>query len=144
MARWCHMLGPDCVEWSDLESTTQVKTTYLQTVGFSFWCLGADPPKIEITWWISWSERWDFRIQTSNMDDWDLSAEELDYLERDALNQLAERNRSSTAATTRNSSSSRPNVSSLPAVVPSSRSPAKPTFIFRPPTDTDKVLFLFT
>ncbi|CAA0819897.1 chromatin remodeling factor18 [Striga hermonthica] len=58
------------------------------------------------------------------MDDWgDISAEELDALERDALRQLAERNNSSAAATTSNNRSS-----SFPANVPSSCSPAKPTF----------------
>ncbi|KAI3459786.1 hypothetical protein Pfo_016449 [Paulownia fortunei] len=73
------------------------------------------------------------------MDDWELSAEELDSLERDALKQLAQRNYSSAAATTSNSNSSRPNVSSLPANVPSSRSPAKPTFLSRPPMGNDKI-----
>ncbi|KAL9144392.1 hypothetical protein ABFS82_14G293700 [Erythranthe guttata] len=72
------------------------------------------------------------------MDDWDLSAEELDYLERDAIKQLAERNYSSTASTAQNSCISRPDVSSRPAVVPSSRSPAKPAFLSRPSLDNDK------
>ncbi|KAL3656112.1 hypothetical protein CASFOL_000508 [Castilleja foliolosa] len=53
------------------------------------------------------------------MDDWELSADELDALERDALKQLAERNYSSSAATTSNS-----NVASLSENVSSSCSPA--------------------
>lgn len=74
------------------------------------------------------------------MDDWELSSEELDSLERDAFKQLAERNQSCAAATTsRSSSSNRPTVSSLPANVPSSRSPAKPTFLLRPPLNNDKI-----
>ncbi|KAH6768205.1 chromatin remodeling factor18 [Perilla frutescens var. frutescens] len=74
------------------------------------------------------------------MDDWELSSEELDSLERDALKQLAERNQSCSAATTsRSSSSNRPTVSSLPANMPSSRSPAKPTFLLRPPLNNDKI-----
>ncbi|KAL2224355.1 UNVERIFIED_CONTAM: hypothetical protein Sindi_0366100, partial [Sesamum indicum] len=72
------------------------------------------------------------------MDDWDLSAEELDSLERDALKQLAQRSSSSAAATTSNSNFSRSNVSSMPGVVPSSRSPAKPTCLSHPPVDGDK------
>ncbi|KAL0366686.1 UNVERIFIED_CONTAM: SWI/SNF-related matrix-associated actin-dependent regulator of chromatin subfamily A-like protein 1 [Sesamum radiatum] len=74
------------------------------------------------------------------MDDWELSAEELDSLERDALKQLAQRSSSSAAATTSNSNFSCPNVSSMPAVVPSSRSPAKPTFLSNHPPDGDKVI----
>lgn len=35
-----------------------------------------------------------------DLDDWELSVEELDNLERDALKQIAERNASSSAATT--------------------------------------------
>ncbi|GER42409.1 chromatin remodeling factor18 [Striga asiatica] len=63
------------------------------------------------------------------MDDWgDISAEELDALERDALRQLAERNNSSSAATTSNNRSNDTKAFSFPANVPSSRSPAKPTF----------------
>ncbi|KAL0392527.1 UNVERIFIED_CONTAM: SWI/SNF-related matrix-associated actin-dependent regulator of chromatin subfamily A-like protein 1 [Sesamum radiatum] len=76
------------------------------------------------------------------MDDWELSAEELDSLERDALKQLAQRSSSSAAATTSHSNFSRPNVSSMPAVVPSSRSPAKPTFLSHPPVDGDKATVL--
>ncbi|KAK4421583.1 SWI/SNF-related matrix-associated actin-dependent regulator of chromatin subfamily A-like protein 1 [Sesamum alatum] len=76
------------------------------------------------------------------MDDWELSAEELDSLERDALKQLAQRSSSSATATTSNSNFSRPNVSSMPAVVPSSRSPAKPTFLSHPPLDADKETIL--
>lgn len=75
------------------------------------------------------------------MDDWELSAEELDSLERDALKQLAERNQSCAAATTSHSSSGRPTASSLPANVPSSRSPAKPAFLSRPHLNNDKVAF---
>lgn len=77
------------------------------------------------------------------MDDWEISAEELDFLERDALKQLAERNRSCAAATTSHSRSSRSTVSSLPANVPSSRSPAKPSFLSRPPLNSDKVALSF-
>ncbi|KAL6526446.1 hypothetical protein OROGR_015536 [Orobanche gracilis] len=74
------------------------------------------------------------------MDDWELSSEELDSLERDALKQLAERNQSCVAATTNHSSSNkRLTVSSLPANVPSSRSPAKPTFLSRPHLNNDKI-----
>ncbi|XP_011073843.1 SWI/SNF-related matrix-associated actin-dependent regulator of chromatin subfamily A-like protein 1 isoform X2 [Sesamum indicum] len=76
------------------------------------------------------------------MDDWDLSAEELDSLERDALKQLAQRSSSSAAATTSNSNFSRSNVSSMPGVVPSSRSPAKPTCLSHPPVDGDKATVL--
>lgn len=75
------------------------------------------------------------------MDDWELSSEEFDSLERDALKQLAERNCSSAAATTSHSNSNRPSASSLPANVPSSRSPAKPTFLLRPSLESDKVTF---
>lgn len=75
------------------------------------------------------------------MDDWELSAEDLDSLERDALKQLAERNQSCAAATTSHSSHSRPTPSPLPAIVPSSRSPAKPTFLSRPHLNSDKVAF---
>ncbi|KAG8375916.1 hypothetical protein BUALT_Bualt09G0008800 [Buddleja alternifolia] len=56
------------------------------------------------------------------MDDWELSAEELDLLERDALKQLAERSNCSTSNYYYVSSSS----------LPSSRSPAKPTFLSPP------------
>ncbi|KAL3835133.1 hypothetical protein ACJIZ3_009869 [Penstemon smallii] len=70
------------------------------------------------------------------MDDWELSSEELDSLERDALKQLTERNSSSSAATTSNCYSNKLNVSSSrspakPNFVPSSRSPAKPNFLSR-------------
>lgn len=75
------------------------------------------------------------------MDDWELSSEQLDSLERDALKQLAERNQSCAAATTSHCSSNRPTVSSLPPNVPSSRSPAKPTFLLRPPPNSDRVAF---
>ncbi|KAL6571732.1 hypothetical protein OROHE_003375 [Orobanche hederae] len=74
------------------------------------------------------------------MDDWELSSEELDSLERDALKQLAERNQSCVAATTSHSSSNKSlTVSSLPAHVPSSRSPAKPTFLSRPYLNNDEI-----
>lgn len=75
---------------------------------------------------------------TIKMDDWELSAEELDFLERDALKQLAERNHSSAAATTSNSNSNsnKPNVSSLPASFPS--------FIAHPPLENNKVPLPFT
>ncbi|KAL6535641.1 hypothetical protein OROMI_027015 [Orobanche minor] len=74
------------------------------------------------------------------MDDWELSSEELDSLERDALKQLAERNQSCVAATTSHSSSNKSlTVSSLPAHVPSSRSPAKPTFLSRPHLNNDEI-----
>lgn len=78
------------------------------------------------------------------MDDWELSAEELDFLERDALRQLAERNSSSAAATTSysniNSNSSNSHVpSSRLGIVPSSRSPAKPAFLSCPPATNHTV-----
>ncbi|KAL2456955.1 chromatin remodeling factor18 [Forsythia ovata] len=68
------------------------------------------------------------------MDDWEVSAEELDSLERDALKQLAERNSSSAAATTSYSNTSNSSVPCFrPGIVPSSRSPAKPAFLSCPP-----------
>ncbi|KAL2470201.1 chromatin remodeling factor18 [Abeliophyllum distichum] len=68
------------------------------------------------------------------MDDWEVSAEELDSLERDALKQLAERNSSSAAATTSYSNTRNSSVSCFrPGIVPSSRSPAKPAFLSCPP-----------
>lgn len=73
------------------------------------------------------------------MDDWELSSEELDFLERDALKQLAERNKSCAAATTSHSSRNMPTVTPLPANVPSSRSPAKPSFLSRPHLNNEKV-----
>ncbi|KAL8491822.1 hypothetical protein ACS0TY_023437 [Phlomoides rotata] len=89
------------------------------------------------------------------MDDWEFSSEELDFLERDALKQLAERNSSSAAASTshvydnRPIASSKPSnvpssepssvLSSRPSNVPSSRSPAKPSSLMRPPLDNDRI-----
>lgn len=73
------------------------------------------------------------------MDDWDLSAEELDSLERDALKQLAERNHSSGGATNTNSNSNKLHAPYQPASLPSSRSPAKPTFLSHPPLESDKI-----
>ncbi|KAL1561377.1 DNA helicase [Salvia divinorum] len=72
------------------------------------------------------------------MDDWELSSEEMDSLERDAYKQLAERNQSCAAATTSHSSRNMPAVSPLQGNVPSSRSPAKPSFLSRPHLNNDK------
>ncbi|XP_047977230.1 SWI/SNF-related matrix-associated actin-dependent regulator of chromatin subfamily A-like protein 1 isoform X2 [Salvia hispanica] len=73
------------------------------------------------------------------MDDWELSQEEMDSLERDAYKQLAERNQSCAAATTSHSSRTMPAVSPLQGHVPSSRSPAKPPFLSRPHLNNDKI-----
>ncbi|XP_051126578.1 uncharacterized protein LOC127248338 isoform X1 [Andrographis paniculata] len=73
------------------------------------------------------------------MDDWELSAEELDSLERDALRKLAERNHSCVAASTSNSNSDMLNVSSLPASMPSSHSPTKPTCLHYQSLENNKI-----
>lgn len=68
------------------------------------------------------------------MDDWDFSAEELDSLERDAINQIAQRNASSSSATT-SSYTAITSPSSNSFTVPlAERSPAKPFSDSRPNT----------
>lgn len=68
------------------------------------------------------------------MDDWDFSAEELDSLERDAINQIAQRNASSSSATTSSYTAITYPSSNSFTVPLAERSPAKPFSDSRPNT----------